>query len=95
MRLAVISDVHGNLPALEAVVADIKKRQKMIISITAPVVRFQVVIEAREKCYPSASNADEIQCAKWVQERTHALQHDTTVKSGTDLPTPRLSPTQS
>src|SRR6266481_4867986 len=27
MRLAVISDVHGNLPALEAVVADIKKRQ--------------------------------------------------------------------
>ena len=27
MRLAVISGVHGNLPALEAVVADIKKRQ--------------------------------------------------------------------
>jgi putative phosphoesterase len=26
MRLAVISDVHGNLPALEAVVADIKSR---------------------------------------------------------------------
>jgi len=27
MRLAVISDIHGNLPALEAVIADIKKRQ--------------------------------------------------------------------
>jgi predicted phosphodiesterase len=26
MRLAVISDVHGNLPALEAVLADIKGR---------------------------------------------------------------------
>ena len=26
MRIAVISDVHGNLPALEAVLADIKDR---------------------------------------------------------------------
>jgi putative phosphoesterase len=26
MRLAVVSDIHGNLPALEAVVADIKRR---------------------------------------------------------------------
>jgi len=26
MRLAIISDIHGNLPALEAVVADIKRR---------------------------------------------------------------------
>jgi 3',5'-cyclic AMP phosphodiesterase CpdA len=27
MRLAVISDVHGNLPALEAVLADVKERR--------------------------------------------------------------------
>jgi predicted phosphodiesterase len=26
MRMAVISDIHGNLPALEAVLADIKRR---------------------------------------------------------------------
>jgi predicted phosphodiesterase len=26
MRLAVISDIHGNLPALEAVLADVKYR---------------------------------------------------------------------
>ena len=26
MRIAVISDVHGNLPALEAVLADVKRR---------------------------------------------------------------------
>ena len=26
MRMAVISDVHGNLPALEAVLADVKNR---------------------------------------------------------------------
>jgi hypothetical protein len=26
MRLALVSDVHGNLPALEAVAADIRRR---------------------------------------------------------------------
>jgi len=27
MRIAVIADIHGNLPALEAVLADIRRRK--------------------------------------------------------------------
>jgi predicted phosphodiesterase len=33
MRLAVISDVHGNLPALEAVLADVKSRGVELLAL--------------------------------------------------------------
>lgn len=38
MRLAVISDIHGNLPALEAVLADIQTRQPDVVVIAGDMV---------------------------------------------------------
>ena len=39
MRIAVISDVHGNLPALEAVLADVEVRGADLTVKLAPLIR--------------------------------------------------------
>ncbi|MCX7602320.1 MAG: metallophosphoesterase, partial [Meiothermus sp.] len=38
MRVAVLSDIHGNLPALEAVLADLKEVQAHLVIVNGDLV---------------------------------------------------------
>src|SRR2546423_5091735 len=78
MRLAVVSDIHGNLPALEAVLADLEKVRPDAVVLGGDLALggphpVEVVDRLRQLGWPSVlGNTDEALDEQRLPEKLHA-----------------------